>query len=154
VKFPVAKNNFSRKRELYVVDLLRIQSRGYMALNKSGWRQWMIGREVSHMIPSPHNVSVTQPFVWCQTSVRIANASAKSRISRVKLAKLSCSEIRRGQISGKKKNLRGLSPRANYTDRAAAAGQRSANFCGYRGVTWSAQRIPMTVNLRFLDRSR
>ena len=27
--------------------------------------------------------------------------------------------------------LRGLSPRANYTDREAAAGQRSsANFCG------------------------
>ena len=26
--------------------------------------------------------------------------------------------------------LRGLSPRANYTDRAAAAGEVSANFCG------------------------
>ena len=31
----------------------------------------------------------------------------------------------RGLISKKKKKLRGLSPRANYTDRAAAAGRRS-----------------------------
>ena len=52
------------------------------------------------------------------------------------------------------KKLRGLSPRADYTDRAAAAGRRiSANFCGYRGVTWSAQRVPTAV-LCFIDRSR
>jgi hypothetical protein len=29
----------------------------------------------------------------------------------------------------------------------------SANFCG-EGVTWSAQRIPVAVNLSFQDRSR
>ena len=29
-----------------------------------------------------------------------------------------------------KTKLRGLSPHANYTDRAGAAGRRSANFCG------------------------
>ena len=27
----------------------------------------------------------------------------------------------------------------------------SANFCGWRGVTWSAQRVPTAVNLCFLD---
>jgi hypothetical protein len=57
--------------------------------------------EVSHMNPSPSNVSATQELVWRQTSVRIANASAESRISRVKFAEFSCPEIRRGQISGK-----------------------------------------------------
>ena len=30
-------------------------------------------------------------------------------------------------------------------------GEVSANFCGQRGVTWSAQRIPTAVNLCFLD---
>jgi hypothetical protein len=33
------------------------------------------------------------------------------------------------QIKGGKKKLRGLSPRANYTDRATA-GEVAANFCG------------------------
>ena len=40
------------------------------------------------------------------------------------------------------------------TERPPPVGEVSANFCGYRGVTWSAQRIPMAVNLCFLDRSR
>jgi hypothetical protein len=54
-----------------------------------------------------------------------------------------------------KKKLRGRSPQANYTDRATAACRR--NYCQplrVEGVEWSAQRIPTTVNLRFLDRSR
>ena len=51
--------------------------------------------------------------------------------------------------------LRGLSPRANYTDRAAAAGRRSkCQLLRIEDVTWSAQRIPKAVNLCFLDRSR
>ena len=40
------------------------------------------------------------------------------------------------------------------TERPPPVGEVSANFCGYRGVTWSAQRIPTAVNLCFLDRSR
>ena len=40
------------------------------------------------------------------------------------------------------------------TERPPPVGEVSANFWGYRGVTWSAQRIPTAVNLCFLDRSR
>ena len=40
------------------------------------------------------------------------------------------------------------------TERPPPVGAVSANFCGWRGVTWSAQRIPTAVNICFLDRSR
>jgi hypothetical protein len=63
-------------------------------------------------------------------------------------------EIRRKSDVTKKKTtkLRGLSPQANYTDRATAAvGEVVPTFAG-RG--WSTQRIPTAVNLGFLDRSR
>ena len=40
------------------------------------------------------------------------------------------------------------------TERPPSVGEFSANFCGQRGVTWSAQRIPTAGNLSFLDRSR
>jgi hypothetical protein len=58
----------------------------------------------------------------------------------------------------KKKNektkLRGRSPQANYTDRAIAACWRSRQPLRVESVAWSAQRIPMAVNLGFLDWSR
>jgi hypothetical protein len=42
--------------------------------------------------------------------------------------------------------LRGLSPRANYTDRVTAACRRSkCQLLRLAGVAWSAQRIPMAV---------
>jgi hypothetical protein len=45
-----------------------------------------------------------------------------------------------------KTKLSGLSPRANYTDRATAAvGEVNANLFRYRDVAWSARRIPATV---------
>jgi hypothetical protein len=53
------------------------------------------------------------------------------------------------------KKLRGISPQANYTDRATAACRRS--YCQpllVEGVAWSAQRIHTAVNLHFLDRCR
>ena len=37
------------------------------------------------------------------------------------------------------------------TERPPPVGEDSANFCGERGVTWSAQRVPTAVNLCFLD---
>ena len=40
------------------------------------------------------------------------------------------------------------------TERPPPVGEGSANFCGKRGITWSAQRVPTAVNLCFLDRSR
>ena len=40
------------------------------------------------------------------------------------------------------------------TERPPPVGEVSTNFCGWRGVTWSAPRIPTAVNLCFLDRSR
>jgi hypothetical protein len=47
------------------------------------------------------------------------------------------------------------SPQANYTDRAAAACQRSlCQLLQIEGVAWSARRIPTAVNLSFQDRSR
>jgi hypothetical protein len=30
----------------------------------------------------------------------------------------------------------------------------SANFCGWKSITWSAQLFPMTINFSFLDWSR
>jgi hypothetical protein len=48
--------------------------------------------------------------------------------------------------------LPGLSPQANYTDRATAACLRSYyHLLRIEGVTWSAQRIPYGRNLDFLD---
>jgi hypothetical protein len=49
-------------------------------------------------------------------------------------------------------NLRNFSPQANYTNRAIAACRRSwCQLLSIEGVAWSAQRIPTTVNLGFLD---
>jgi hypothetical protein len=46
----------------------------------------------------------------------------------------------------KKTKLRGLSPRANYTDRAIAAFRRSYwQFFRIGGATWSAWQIPTAV---------
>jgi hypothetical protein len=35
--------------------------------------------------------------------------------------------------------------RSILTERPPLVGELSANFCGYRGVSWSAQRIPTAV---------
>jgi hypothetical protein len=54
-----------------------------------------------------------------------------------------------------KTKLCGLSPWANYTDRATAACRRSdCQLVRIEGATWSAWRIPSAVFLGFLDRSR
>jgi len=37
------------------------------------------------------------------------------------------------------------------TERPPPVGEVSANFCGYRGVTWLTQRVPTAVNLCFLN---
>jgi hypothetical protein len=53
-------------------------------------------------------------------------------------------------MTRKTKQLRGLSPQANYTDRATATcGRSQCKLLRIKGVTWSAWRI-----LEFLDRSR
>jgi hypothetical protein len=45
-------------------------------------------------------------------------------------------------------------PQANYTDRSTtAAGEVSANFCGWRVFEWSLRQIPSAVKLCFLDQS-
>jgi hypothetical protein len=47
-----------------------------------------------------------------------------------------------------------FSPQVNYIDRAAAACRRSQyQLLRIEDVAWSAQRIPMAVNLGFLDRT-
>jgi hypothetical protein len=46
----------------------------------------------------------------------------------------------------KKNKLHGLSPRANYTDRATAACRRSdCQILRIKGATWSAWPIPTAV---------
>ena len=37
--------------------------------------------------------------------------------------------------------------RTILTERPPLVGEVSANFCGSRGVTWSAQRVPTAINL-------
>jgi hypothetical protein len=57
---------------------------------------------------------------------------------------LSDNAISHGEM--KKKKLHGLSPPANYTDRATAACQRSDfQLLRIEGATWSAWRIPTAV---------
>ena len=59
------------------------------------------------------------------------------------------------RLKDKKKNSVALVREGTIpTERPPPVGEVSANFYGYRGVTWSAQRIPTAVNLCFLDRSR
>jgi hypothetical protein len=54
-----------------------------------------------------------------------------------------------------KTKLHGLSPRANYTDRATAACRRSdCQLARIEGATWSAWWIPPAAFLGFLGRSR
>jgi hypothetical protein len=45
-----------------------------------------------------------------------------------------------------------FSSQANYTDREADTCRRSANFCGSKGMTWSAHRVPTAINPSFRDR--
>jgi hypothetical protein len=44
--------------------------------------------------------------------------------------------------------------RTTPTKRPPLVGKVSANLLRVEGVAWSAQRIPMAVNLGFLDQSR
>jgi hypothetical protein len=54
-----------------------------------------------------------------------------------------------------KTKLHGLSPRANYTDRATTGCRRSdCQLLRIEGAMWSAWRIPIGRILGFLDRSR
>jgi hypothetical protein len=54
----------------------------------------------------------------------------------------------------KKKKLRALSPRANYTDQVNAANRRSWQILGIEGCRVEARWIPYGRNLGFLDQSR
>jgi hypothetical protein len=40
------------------------------------------------------------------------------------------------------------------TERTPLVGEVSANFCGQKGVAWSARRIPYGHNFGFLDRRK
>jgi hypothetical protein len=51
-----------------------------------------------------------------------------------------------------KTKLRGVGPRANYTDRLSD--RRLLAKLWIQDVAWSAQRIPTVVNLGFLNRNR
>jgi hypothetical protein len=58
-------------------------------------------------------------------------------------------------VIGYRTKPRGLSPRANYADRATAACRLSyCQILRIEGATWSTRRIPYCRNIGFLDRSR
>ena len=57
-------------------------------------------------------------------------------------------------VESKKNSVALVRERTIPTERPPPVNEVSHNFCGLRGVTWSAQRIPMAVNLCFLDLSR
>jgi hypothetical protein len=60
-----------------------------------------------------------------------------------------CHRIREHTLTFNKQTnkLRGLSPQANYTDRATAACRRSlCQLWRIEGVAWSVQRVPTAVN--------
>ena len=56
-----------------------------------------------------------------------------------------------GETKKKKNSVALVRERTIPTERPPPVGEVSANFCGLRGVTWSAQRVPTAVNLCFLD---
>jgi hypothetical protein len=60
------------------------------------------------------------------------------------------------QFQGEKtKHSVAFSSLANYTDRVTVTCRRTqCTLLRVQGVAWSTQRVPMTVNLGFLDRSR
>jgi hypothetical protein len=59
------------------------------------------------------------------------------------LVRITVSPTQKSKTKQTNKNkLRGLSPQANYTDRATAACRRSQRI---EGVAWSEQRIPTAV---------
>ena len=55
-----------------------------------------------------------------------------------------------GIASNKLNSVAIVRTRTIPTGRTPPAGEVSAKFCGKRGVTWSAQRVPTAVNLCFL----
>jgi hypothetical protein len=78
---------------------------------------------------------------WSVPSVHSLHSKFLSRQYSSK--RQTCERMRITQI---KKNLYGLSPRANYTDRATAACRRSdCQLLRIEGATWSAWRIPTAV---------
>ena len=54
-------------------------------------------------------------------------------------------------ISNKLNSVALVRTRTIPTERPPSVGEISANFYGYKRVTWSAQRVPTAVNLCFLD---
>jgi hypothetical protein len=92
-------------------------------------------------LPSPNIVSLT-------TSHHSLSLSRSNRLMLFSETIAACCILRNIYT------LRGLSPQANYTDRATAAVGEVVPTFVVEGVTWSAQRIPTAVNLGFLDRSQ
>jgi hypothetical protein len=105
---------------------------------------------------------VFKTSTWCtwRLSRRVLSASRHSRhmwraarhvpcqivTARIQGCTLSSVFFYFAHILYTKKKLHGLSPRANYTDRATTACREViANFCGKKVATWSVWRIPTAV---------
>jgi hypothetical protein len=78
------------------------------------------------------------PDMWSTAAIHKCIFSCKERLMRFQYFIL--------KIAKTKTKLHGLSPRANYTDRASAACRRSdCQLLRIEGATWSAWRIPTAV---------
>jgi hypothetical protein len=53
--------------------------------------------------------------------------------------------------TNKQTNCVAFSLKANHNEWSPLVGKVTANFCGYRGVVWSVQRVPMAINHGFID---
>src|SRR5215510_10155041 len=60
---------------------------------------------------------------------------------------IECKDKTQNDLTHKKNSVVLFRERTIPTERPPPVGEVSANFCGYRGVTWSAQRVPTAVNL-------
>jgi hypothetical protein len=84
----------------------------------------------------------------CLTKPRTGKSQSQRVTVLVKfLSQFICFLLYNEQTTNTNKNkLRGLSPKANYTDRVTAACQRiDLQLLRIEGVVWSAQRIPTAV---------
>ena len=85
---------------------------------------------------------------------RFWNSWFQSRREKWTLQLISAAENRYNTITLFRTKLNSVAlvrERTIPTDRPPPVGEVSANFCGQRGVTWSAQWVPTAVNLCFLD---
>jgi hypothetical protein len=89
----------------------------------------------ANIIPTIHETQITSVMTYAWPAWELTADTYFSQLQHLQ-----------NNVLHKKTKLYGLSPRANYTDRATAACRRSNCQCfRLEGATWSAWRIPTAV---------